>query len=348
MDHIIVGVDTHKANHIAVAINAYGARLDTITIPATRKGYSNLQAWASSLGHIKAFGIEGTGLYGAGLSRELLANGHTVLDVMRPNRQLRYLHGKSDSLDAESAARSVLSGQASALAKAQTGSSEMIRHLKIARDSAVKAKSQAMITLRTLIINAPSDLRDTLDQIKGPITLIRHIAALRPGNIMSPSASAKAAMRAIARRWLMLHEEIVEHEQELDRMVTERAPELMKSFGISTMTVAEMLIMVGDNPERIRSEAALAKMCGVCPIPASSGKTNRMRLNRGGNRQANAAIYRVAIVRMRDDDRTKTYAARRTAEGKTRREIVRCIKRYIIREIYRYLCAPHLSSPHKP
>lgn len=164
MDHIIVGVDTHKANHIAVAINGHGARLGTITIPATRKGYANLQDWASRLGHIRAFGIEGTGSYGAGLSRELLAHGHTVLDVMRPNRQLRYLHGKSDSLDAESAARSVLNGQATALAKAQTGSSEMIRHIKVARDSAIKAKSQAMITLRTLIINAPSDLRARPDQ----------------------------------------------------------------------------------------------------------------------------------------------------------------------------------------
>lgn len=147
-------------------------------------------------------------------------------------------------------------------------------------------------------------------------------------------------MRAIARRWLALHEEIQAHEQVLDRLVREKAPELMKSHGISTMTVAEMLILVGDNPERIKSEAALAKLCGVCPIPASSGKTNRMRLNRGGNRQANAAIYRVAIVRMRDDERTKAYAVRRTSEGKTRREIVRCIKRYIVREIYRHLCAP--------
>jgi transposase len=203
----------------------------------------------------------------------------------------------------------------------------MIRHIKIARDSAIKAKSQAMITLKTLIINAPAKLRDTLDRIKGPISLVRHIAALRPGEIVSPTASAKAAMRAIARRWLALHEEIRGLEQELEHMVRDKAPELMKSHGISTMTVAEMLILVGDNPERINSEAALAKMCGVCPIPASSGKTNRMRLNRGGNRQANAALYRVAIVRMRDDEHTKAYAARRTAEGKTKREIVRCIKR---------------------
>ena len=338
MNQIIIGVDTHKSNHIAVAINAQGARLGEKSIPTTRQGYNDLQTWASGFGPIKAFGIEGTGSYGAGLSRDLLAKGHTVLDVMRPNRQLRYLHGKSDSLDAESAARSVLNGQATALAKSQTGSSEMIRHIKVARDSAVKAKSQAMITLKTLIINAPTALRDTLELIKGRITRVRHVAALRPGEVISPTASAKAAMRAIARRWLSLHEEIQAHDQELERLVREKAPELMKSHGISTMTVAEMLILVGDNPERIKSEAALARLCGVCPIPASSGKTNRMRLNRGGNRQANAALYRVAIVRMRDDDKTKAYAARRTAEGKTRREIVRCIKRYIVTEIYRHLC----------
>lgn len=340
MTDIIIGVDTHKDNHIAVAIDTQGARLGSKTFRTTRRGYCDLDAWASSLGRVQAYGIEGTGSYGAGLSRALLAQGHVVLDVMRPNRQIRYLHGKSDCLDAESAARSVLNGQATGLAKSQIGSSEMIRHLKIARDSSVKARSQAMITLKTLIINAPTELRETLDGIRGRIGLIRHVAAFRPGEITSPTSSAKTAMRAIARRWLILHEEIQDLDQELERLVQSRAPELMQSHGISTLTVAEMLILVGDNPERIKSEAAMAKLCGVCPIPASSGKTNRMRLNRGGNRQANAALYRVAIVRMRDDERTKAYASRRTAEGKTRREIVRCIKRYIIREIYRALCVP--------
>ena len=309
-----------------------------MTIPTTRQGYRSLEVWATGFGPVKAFGIEGTGSYGAGLSRDLQTKGHTVLDVIRPNRQLRYLHGKSDILDAESAAKSVLNGQAAAQAKTQSGASEMIRHIKIARDSAVKSKSQAMITLKTLIINAPAELRASLDQIRGPITLVRHISALRPGEITSPTASAKAALRALAQRWLILHEEIQIHEAELERLVADKAPKLMKSHGISTLTVAEMLILVGDNPERIRSEAALAKLCGICPIPASSGKTTRMRLNRGGNRQANAAIYRVAVVRMRDDDRTKAYAARRTAEGKTRREIIRCIKRYIVREVYTALC----------
>ena len=220
----------------------------------------------------------------------------------------------------------------------------MIRHIKIARDSAVKSRSQAMITLKTLIINAPAELRDTLDLIKGPITLIRHIAAVRPGKITSPIASAKAAMRAIARRWLNLHEEIQAHGQELERMVSEKAPGLMLSHGISTMTAAEMLILVGDNPERIKSEAALAKLCGVCPIPASSGKTKRMRLNRGGNRQANAALYLVVITRMRDHEVTKNYVIKRTAQGKSKREITRCLKRYNVREIYCELCVPNSAQ----
>lgn len=340
MDEVIIGVDTHKANHIAVAINAQGARLGTMTIAANQDGYRRLDTWATGLGRVAAFGIEGTGSYGAGLSRDLQARGHTVLDVMRPNRQLRYLHGKSDSLDAESAARSVLNGQAAAISKSQGGTSEMIRHIKVARDSAVKARSQAMITLKILIINAPADLRASLEHIRGPISLVRHVAALRLGEIISPTASAKSALRSIARRWLALHEEIQQYEKELERMVTDEAPELMSAHGISTLTVAEMLILVGDNPQRIRSEAALAKLCGVCPIPASSGKTVRMRLNRGGNRQANAALYRVAIVRMRDHAETRLYAARRMAEGKTRREIVRCIKRYIVREVFAALCRP--------
>ena len=154
-------------------------------------------------------------------------------------------------------------------------------------------------------------------------------------------------MRAIARRWLNLHEEIQAHGQELERIVSEKAPSLMSSNGISTMTAAEMLILIGDNPERIKSAAALAKLCGVCPIPASSGKTIRMRLNRGGNRQANAALYRIAITRMRDHEATKIYVIKRTAQSKSKREITRCLKRYIVPEFYRELCAPkHPRSAH--
>jgi transposase len=337
---IIVGVDTHKSTHVAVAINLKGARLAALSITANTKGYQELASWGRSLGNVEAFGIEGTGSYGAGLSRHLLALGHKVIEVTRPNRQLRYRHGKNDSLDAEGAARSVLSGQAIAEPKTQTGSAEMIRHLKIARDTAVKSRSQAMVTLKTLIINAPAELRDGLEQVKGKVALIRYIAALRPGEITSTTASAKAAMRALARRWLMLHEEIQAHDKELERLVVAKAPDLLASHGIATMTVAEMLILIGDNPSRIRPEAALAKLCGVCPIPASSGKTNRFRLNRGGNRQANAALYRVAIVRMRSHEPTLAYVRKRTRDGKSKSEIIRCLKRYIVRETFSHICRP--------
>lgn len=200
----------------------------------------------------------------------------------------------------------------------------MIRHLKIARDTAVKSRSQAMVTLKTLIINAPADLRRTLDEIRGKVALIRHIAAFRPGDIDNTLASAKAAMRALARRLLWLHEEIIVHDKELERLVIDRAPGLMASPGIATLTVAEMLILVGDDPTRIHSEAAFAKLCGVCPIPASRGKTHRFRLNRGGNRQANAALYRVAIVRMRSHEPTLAYVKKRTKDGKSKSEIIRC------------------------
>lgn len=337
---IIVGVDTHKATHVAVAIDRHGSRVATISAKANPAGYQELERWSLAIGNVLAFGIEGTGSYGAGLCRSLVARGHKVLEVTRPNRQLRYQHGKTDSLDAEGAARSVLSGQAVAEPKPQSGRVEMIRHLKIVRDTAVKSRSQAMVTLKSLIINAPAELRANLEPIRGKISLVRHVAAFRPGQITTAMASAKTAMRALARRWLILHDEVQTFDKELHRLVAEEAPDLLKAHGIATLTIAEMLILVGDDPSRIRSEAALAKLCGVCPIPASSGRVHRFRLNRGGNRQANAALYRVVIVRMRNHKATLEYVRKRTADGKTKSEIIRCLKRYLVREIFAQLCKP--------
>jgi transposase len=335
---IIIGVDTHKDVHAAVAINGLGARLGTRTIPTNSKGYQELEAWARSFGQVRAFGIEGTGSYGAGLSRPLLSAGHTVLEVNRPNRQLRHQHGKSDPLDAESAARAVLSGQANAQPKSGTSSAEMIRHLKVTRDTAVKSRSQAMITLKAIIVSAPTPLREQLGAMSGKMALIRHLAALRPGALTSTTATAKAALRALARRWLMLDAEIKALDLDLEAITTACAPAMKEAHGISTGTAAEMLTLVGYNPERIRSEAAFAKLCGACPMPASSGKTSRHRLNRGGHRQANAALYRVVIVRMRNHQPTLDYVRRRTAEGKAKMEIIRCLKRFVAREIFAYLC----------
>jgi transposase len=335
---VIIGVDTHKDVHAAAAISGAGVHLATTTIPASSKGYGALEAWAKSMGAIQAFGIEGTGSYGAGLSRFLRERGHTVVEVNRPNRQLRYQQGKSDAVDAESAARAVLAGQAVGQPKSGTGTVEMIRHLKIARDTAVKARTQAMQTLKAIIVCSPDALREQLDQVSGKMTLLRRLAALRPGPLTSTLASAKTSLRAIARRWLLLDAEIKQHDAHLEILTVARAPELLEAHGMASGTAAEMLLLVGDNPERIHSEAAFAKLCGACPIPASSGKTIRYRLNRGGNRQANAALYRVVITRMRGHQPTLDYVRRRTAEGKSRSEIIRCLKRYVAREIFGYLC----------
>jgi len=337
---VIIGVDTHKDVHVAVAINALGAHLATKSIPTSSRGYQSLEAWATSLGPIRAIGIEGTGSYGAALSRFMREQGYAVLEVNRPNRQLRHQKGKSDTVDAESAARAVLGGQATALPKSGTSTVEMIRHLKIARDTAVKGRTQAMQTLKAIIISSPAALREQLDHVSGKMTLIRLLAALRPGPLTSTTASAKTSLRAIAQRWLVLDTEIKQHDTLLERLTADRAPDLVKAHGMATGTAAEMLLLVGDNPERIHSEAAFAKLCGACPIPASSGKTTRHRLNRGGNRQANAALYRVVIVRMRGHQPTLDYVRRRTAEGKAKSEIIRCLKRYVAREIFGYLCSP--------
>ena len=335
--YVIIGVDTHKDVHAAAAISRAGVHLATTTVPASSKGYGALEAWAKSMGAVQAFGIEGTGSYGAGLSRFLRERGHTVVEVNRPNRQLRYQQGKSDAVDAESAARAVLAGQAAGQPKSGTGTVEMIRHLKIARDTAVKARTQAMQTLKAIIVCSPHALREQLDQVSGKMTLLRRLVALRPGPLTSTLASAKASLRAIAGRWL-LDAEIKQHDAHLQTLTAARAPELLKAHGMASGTAAEMLLLVGDNPERIHSEAAFAKLCGVCPIPASSGKTIRHRLNRGGNRQANAALYRVVIIRMRGHQPTLDYNRRRTAEGKSKSEIIRCLKRYVAREIFGYLC----------
>ena len=335
---VIIGVDTHKDLHAAAAISGAGVHLATTTVPAGSKGYGALEAWAKSMGAIQAFGIEGTGSYGAGLSRFLRERGHTVVEVNRPNRQLRYQQGKSDAVDAESAARAVLAGQAAGQPKSGTGPVEMIRHLKIARDTAVKARTQAMQTLKAIIVCSPDALREQLDQVSGKMTLLRRLVALRPGPLTSTLASARASLRAIARRWLLLDAEIKQHDAHLEILTAARAPELLEAHGMASGTAAEMLLLVGDNPERIHSEAAFAKLCGACPIPASSGKTIRHRLNRGGNRQANAALYRVVITRMRGHQPTLDYVRRRTAEGKSKSEITRCLKRYVAREIFGYLC----------
>ena len=287
---VIVGVDTHKHEHVAVAINDLGARLATFRAPANGAGYADLVAWAYTLGDITAFGIEGTGSYGVGLASFVRRQGLRVVEVNRCDRRKRRNNGKSDTLDAEAAARSVLAGVATGIPKTADGAAEMVRQIKIARDTAVKARSAAMTTLKTLLVNAPSRVREALE----PLTdrkLIDRCAALRPGDIIDPTASVKHALRALAARWRTLSAEIDQHDELLDILTRAAVPTLREALGIGPESAAEMMVVAGDNPGRIRSEAAFAKLCGACPIPASRGLTNRHRLFRGGHRHANATLY---------------------------------------------------------
>ena len=332
---VIVGVDTHKHVHVAVAIDSWGIRLRDQAFVADSGGYQALITWAETHGRIEAFGVEGTGSYGAGLARAVRRAGHRVVEVNRGDRRTRRAAGKSDTIDAEVAARSVLAGQSTAIPKTADGAVEMMRQLKITRDTAVKARTTAMNTLKQIVVNAPRRSCEK-PSTTSPITACSRAA---PDSDRAPSIrppqSAKHTLRALARRWMALTEEIAIHDQHLTRLTTETSPTLREGFGVGAHSAAELLIIFGANPDRIRSEAAVAKRCGACPIPASSGMTTgRHRLNRGGHRHANAALYRAVIVRMRYHQPTIDYVARRTADGRTKREIIRCLKRFLAREIY--------------
>ena len=269
---VIVGVDTHKHVHVAVAIDTWGIRLGDRSCAADSDGYQQLITWAERHGRVAAFGIEGAGSYGAGLARAVRRAGHQVLEVNRGDRRTRRIAGKSDPVDAETAARSVLAGQSTAIPKTADGAVEMMRHLKVARRTAVKARTSAMITLKQIVVTAPPELRETLHPLADQ-ALLKRCRGWRCGTIDTPTASAKHTLRALARRWFALSVEIVDHDRHLGRLTTQTSPTLREGFGIGADTAAEMLIIFGDNPDRIHSEAAFAKLCGACPIPASSGMT---------------------------------------------------------------------------
>jgi transposase len=332
-ERIVVGVDTHKNIHVAVVLNGIGGKLSELSVPANTAGYERLEAWATEAGAVIAFGVEGTGSYGAGLASHLRRRGHRVLEVNRPNRASRRQAGKSDTLDAENAARAVLARTATASPKSAEGTVEMIRQVKIAKDTAVKARTQAMVALKSLIVTAPAELREQLEPLADRL-LIAACLALEIEGMHTPGDAARYSLRNLARRYHDLEGEASCHDRVLETLTGRVNPELTERFGVGADSAAELLIVAGDNPERITSDSALAKLCGACPIPASSGKTQRHRLNRGGHRQANAALHRILVVRMRFHEPTISYVARRTKEGKSKTEIMRCLKRFLVRELY--------------
>jgi len=332
--HVVIGIDTHKHIHVAAVMDTVGGILATLTIATDTGGFKQLLEWATTFGQIIAFGVEGTGSYGATLTSFLRRHGHKVVEAGRPDRRLRRVDGKSDTLDAENAARSVLAGFATVVPKTADGEVEMIRQLKIAHDSAVTERSAAMVTMKAMLVHANDELRRETNRLT-QIKLARYLAAFRPRALATPEDALRHALRSLARRWQHLDAEAKDLSGMIEQLVTRTAPQLLEQFGIGVDTAAEILIVAGDNPERIHSEAAFAKLAGISPVPAGSGMTSeKHRINHGGHRQLNAAIYRTVIVRMRFHEPTITYIARRTAEGKSKRDIIRCLKRYVIREVY--------------
>ena len=336
---VVGGVDTHRDAHVAAALDPAGRLWGTASFAATRTGYEELLGWLRAWGDVECVGVEGTSSYGAGVSRFLAAADVTVVEVLRPRRRSRR-GDKNDSADAVAAARSVLSGEAAGTPKSADGPVEAIRALRMARRSAVKARTCAMNQIKGLVVTASEQVTAPL-RGRSSASLIKACSRLRPDPSRGEAAAgAKRSLRTLATRWQSLSAEIAELDAEIARLCAAVAPALLAAPGIGPQVAAALLVTAGDNPERLRSEASFAALCGVSPVEASSGRTVRRRLNRGGDRQANNALWRIATVRLRSDERTQAYAARRRAQGKTDREILRCLKRHIAREIHRLVVDP--------
>jgi transposase len=337
---VIGGVDTHGRTHHATVIDQQGRLLADHEFAADSRGYQQLDSWLRRHGRLEVVGVEGSGSYGAGLTRYLLDHGVKVVEVDRPDRRLRRQRGKSDPIDAEAAARAVLAGTATAPAKARHGIVETIRALRAARSGAIKARTAAVNQLKGLLVTAPPTLREALDG-QATAGLVAACARLRPDEtaLADPVHGLKAALRAVAQRIQQLDQEISLADHRLAALVGRAAPRLLKLHAIGVDHAGQLLTTAGDNPERLRGEAAFAHLCGTAPIPASSGTTHRHRLHRGGDRAANRALHLAVVVRMRWCPRTRAYAKRRTTEGLSKPEIMRCIKRYLAREVYHALVA---------
>jgi transposase len=331
---VVLGVDTHKDVHVAAVCTALGAAVAASSFPATREGYRRLLAWARAAGVVRRAGVEGTGSYGAGLSRYLRGEGVQVIEVNRPDRAARRRRGKSDTVDAEAAACSVISGRATAQPKSGDGPIEQIRVYKIAKDSAVKARRQAINQLKAILVSADPALREQLSGL-GTRALVTHCAGLRD-QPARPSA-VSYTLASLAHRIKNLDAEITDLLARITGLIRSTAPALLGEHGVGADSAATLLVTAGDNPARLTGESAFAALCGVSPVEMSSGKTTRRRLNRGGDRQANAALHRIAVVRLRDQPTTRAYLDRRTAEGRTKREVIRCLKRYLARHLFQII-----------
>lgn len=287
---VTVGVDTHKDLHVARPKDQLGRSLGEITVPALGPRLRRPARLGPEIRGDPSFGVEGTGCYGAGLARYLRRRGVVVVEVIRPNRQVRRRGGKSDPADAAAAASAVLSGEANGAPKAGDATVGMIRALRVARTTAIRARTQAINALHALVITAPEELRERLRDLSGP-GLVRTCARFHAGDLTDTLGATKTALRSLAKRYLALKKEVQTLDQELDRLTVKACPALLGIFGAGSDTAGTLALAARDNPQRLRGEAAFAKLCGVSPVEASSGMTTRHRLNRGGDRHANAASF---------------------------------------------------------
>ena len=337
---LVAGVDTHQDTHTLAVLTAQGAVIATSSFPADQQGYNDLTAHLDRIGPLTAVGVEGTSSYGAGLTRTLRQAGYDTVEVLRPSRRVRRHHGKSDPIDAIAAARTVLSGDGVSQAKDTTGPAEQLRLLLAARTRLVSAATAITNSIHSLLTTAPEPLRQRYRRLDTP-ALITRLARTRPTRtITTPQQAATSALHHMARTHQDLHHRAERLNQQMHHILTTHYPGLLAVYGAGTTVAAQLAVTAGGNPGRIHNEAAFAHLCATAPIPASSGKTTRHRLNPGGDRRANAALHRIALVRLRHDPTTKNYANRRTQEGKTTKEIIRCLKRAIAREVYRALTQP--------
>ncbi|HSS92183.1 MAG TPA: IS110 family transposase [Streptosporangiaceae bacterium] len=333
------GVDTHADVHVAAALDPIGGLLGVAEFPATAAGYAQLLGWLGGFGAVCLVGIEGTGSYGAGLARHMAAAGVRVVEVDRSDRQDRRRAGKSDPLDAVSAARAAQSGRARGAPRGRDGAVEAIRALMVAKRSARAERTQTINQARALVLTGPDDLRDRFAKHTAA-GLVTELASLRPRPGDTVGYATRIALRELGRRATFLGGQLARLDELIVPLVTARAPGLLALYGIGPDSAAMLLVAAGDHPERLRSEAAWAHLCATAPIPASSGKTVRHRLNPGGDRQANHALWQIVITRMSSHPPTRAYVARRSKEGLSKKEIIRCLKRYAAREVY-----PHLRPP---
>jgi transposase len=332
---VVGGVDTHKDLHVAAVVDEQDRVLETRCFATTRQGYRQMLAWMRSFGEVQRIGIESTGSYGAGLLRFVQQAGIEVLEVTTPDKHDRRRRGKNDDLDAQNAAHAAFAGKRTVTPKTRDGMIESLRVLKACRKTAVAARRIALQMIHNTIVCAPDDLRQTLRDMTR-MQLVRTLAAWRPDltDFRNVASAYRITLKSLARRYLELHDEIADLDVMIGAIVDELAPDLVARNSIGHGTAAQLLLTAGDNSERLQSEASFAALCGVSPIPASSGKTTRHRLNRGGDRAANSALHIIAIGRLRTDPRTKAYMAKRTAEGHSKLEVIRVLKRYIAREVF--------------